>query len=200
MNTQTPNSPTTASDSKRDALRAKIEASERRIAERTFADDAREAAQAATDYARANPAKVVLGAVAIGLAIGLLTAPGRRIASDAASRISGQAKGTAAKAAKTGQSGFAALLASALVKQGLALIDEVASGVENGRDKLDDLSDKAGTQAQRIGREAAELSGKAATRVQRIGHDAAETTGDFARRTRERAENAARDVAARVKG
>ena len=51
--------PISAADS-RDALRARIEAAERRNADRTIADQAREAATAAVDYTRANPLTVIL--------------------------------------------------------------------------------------------------------------------------------------------
>jgi len=68
---------------KRDELRAKIEASERRIQERTMADDARDAAVAARDYTRAHPLTVIGGAIGIGILIGLATPPGRRAAGPA---------------------------------------------------------------------------------------------------------------------
>ena len=80
-------------------LRAKIEASERRNAERTLADQAREAAEAATEYTRAHPLTVIGGAVAIGLLVGLATRPGRRVATRAAGAVGAAASGAAASAA-----------------------------------------------------------------------------------------------------
>ena len=68
----------------RDELRAKIEASERRIAERTLADQAQEVAEAAVDYTRKNPLTVVAGAIALGVVIGAMTKPGRRAVQSAA--------------------------------------------------------------------------------------------------------------------
>lgn len=171
----------TGIDPKRDALRARIEASERRIAERTLLNDARDAARAAGDYARANPVKVVAGALVLGLLIGLMTTPGRRVAASAAARMTGGAAKVASTASGKGQSKFAGLLAHALVTQGLQLLDEVIDGANAGRERVDDLT------------------GKAIGNAQRLGHEAAETSGDLARRTRARAETAARDIAERLR-
>ncbi|MGB3711202.1 MAG: hypothetical protein WA985_05895, partial [Erythrobacter sp.] len=86
-------------EEKRDALRAKIEASERRIEERSFSDQAKEAAVTAKDYTKENPLTVIGGALAAGLLIGLLTRPGRRVVRRAAIGTAGLA-GTAAAETK----------------------------------------------------------------------------------------------------
>ena len=177
MNTHTPNLAPTLEDAKRDALRARIEAGERRIAERTMMDDARDAAKAAADYTRANPGKVVAGALVLGLVIGLLTPPGRRAAASAAARVSGGAS----RAASTGQSKFSALLANALVTQGLQLLDEVLDGANAGRAQINDFAGKASAEAQKLAGEASDAS------------------SDLARRTGSRAKAAARDLAERFK-
>ena len=116
---------------KRDELRAKIEASERRLAERTIADDAKEAAGAATTYVKENPMIVLGGAIAAGLVIGMMTKPGRRAAGKAASGAAGAASGaakgaakSAGKAVKSRGASFAALLADALVAYGVKMIDK----------------------------------------------------------------------------
>lgn len=116
---------------KRDELRAKIEASERRQAQRTIADDAKEAAGAATTYVKENPLMVLGGAIAAGLVIGLMTKPGRRAAGKAASGAAGAASGaakgaakSAGKAVKSRGSSFAALLTDALVAYGVKMIDK----------------------------------------------------------------------------
>ena len=92
--TETPNEP-------RDELRAKIEARERRIAERTLADEAREAAEVATEYVKQHPLQVVGGAIAVGLLLGLMTRPGRRAVGNAASGTANAVGGAASGAAKT---------------------------------------------------------------------------------------------------
>ncbi len=178
MNTHTPNLTPSLEDAKRDALRARIEAGERRIAERTLVDDARDAAQAAADYTRANPGKVVAGALVLGLIIGLLTPPGRRAAARAAARVSDGAS----KAASSSQSKFSALFANALMTQGLELLDEVLDGTNASRAQIN------------------EFAGKASDEAQKLVSEAAETSGDLARRTRSRAEAAARNIAERLKG
>jgi hypothetical protein len=181
MTAETPEFTPFHEDSKRDALRAKIEAGERRIEERTLASDAREAAHAAADYARGNPGKVIGGALALGLLIGLLTAPGRRAAANAAARVTSKKPKKKLKSAQDNASKFSTMLTSALMTQGLQLLDEVLERTHEGRERLDDFA------------------GKAVSNVQRLGHEAAETSSDLASRTRKRAEIAARDIADRLK-
>ncbi len=182
-------------DTKRDELRAKIEASERRIAERTFGDQAKEMADAATDYVKANPLTVLGGAVALGLAIGLMTKPGRRAASNAASgaatAVGGAASGAAKKvgtAAKSRSSRFASLVADALVAYGIKLIDDAMDGARAGKDAVEDISDNATAKARELRREASYIAGTAADK----GRTAT-------RRTRRRAERAVRDLTDRVR-
>lgn len=183
-----------AADAKRDALRVKIEASERRIAERTLADQAREAAEAATNYAKENPLQVVGGAIAVGILIGLMTTPGRRVATDAATNAAGAVSGAASKAArgvgdaaKKRSSKFASLVADALVAYGIKLIDEALSGARAGQDKLEDISDTASAKARELRRDASYVAGSAADKGRTV-----------ARRTRRRAERAVRDLTDKV--
>jgi hypothetical protein len=91
----------------RDSLRARIEAAERRNAERSIADQARAAANAAVDYTRAHPLTVIGGALALGLAIGLLTRPGRQLAGRVA-HSTGDAVSGAASSASNGVKRLAA--------------------------------------------------------------------------------------------
>jgi len=179
---------------KRDELRAKIEASERRIAERTLADDARDAASAATEYAKKNPLTVVGGAIAVGLIVGLMTKPGRRAAKSAAtgtvSAVGGAATGaakTVSTAAKKRGSAFSTLIADGLVAYGIKLIDDALDGARAGQDKLEDLGDAAGAKARGAKRDAEYLAGTAADKTRNV-----------TRRTRRRATRAVRDLATRV--
>ena len=66
-------------EQKREQLRAKIEAGEKRNAERSFADQAKDVADSAVEFTKKHPFVVVGGAIAIGLAIGAMTRPGRRL-------------------------------------------------------------------------------------------------------------------------
>lgn len=182
MNSHTPNITANLADAKRDALRARIEAAEQRIAARTLADDARDAARAAADYARANPGKVVAGALLLGLVIGLMTSPGRALAGKAAARVTGSASRKAGGALSEASAKFSALLANALVAQGLKVLDDVLESASAGKERAE------------------ELAGKAASEAQRLGREAADTSGALARRTREAAESAAHSIASKVKG
>ncbi len=176
----------------RDALRARIEAAERRNAERTLADQARDAATAAVDYTRANPLTVIGGAIAAGLVIGLLTRPGRRVASRAV-HSAGDAISGAAASASSGAKGLAVrggsrigqLLGEALMAYVMTVIDEVLDTARAGQEAAEDLSGAASAKAKQI---SGQLSGKTA--------DAADTTRALARKTAA----AVRDLATKSKG
>ncbi len=138
MSTQLP--PESADTTPRDELRAKIEASERRMAERTLADSAQEAAGAATDYVKQNPLTVLGGAIAVGLLLGAVSKPGRRAAkgaaSSAASAVAGAASSAAegvGNAAKKRGTAFGSLLADALIAYGIKMIDEALDGDASSR-------------------------------------------------------------------
>lgn len=132
---------------KHDELRAKIEAGERRLAERTVADQAREAAGAATTYVKENPLTVLGGAIAIGLILGAMTKTGRRVAASAARgtahAVGGAATGTARSvgtAAKSQTSKFGTLIADAAVAYGIKLLDDVLDTARTRRGKGDSES------------------------------------------------------------
>ncbi|MEL6738112.1 MAG: hypothetical protein AAFY19_11925 [Pseudomonadota bacterium] len=179
----------------RDELRAKIEARERRIAARTLADEARDAAQSATAYAKEHPLQVVGGAIVLGLVIGALTKPGRRAAVGAATgtanAVGGAASGaakTVGKAAKKRGSAIGALLSDAVIAYAIKLIDEALNGARAGQDKLEDLGDAANAKAREVSRDAGYVAGTAADKTRAAGQ-----------RTRRRATRAVRDLAERVR-
>ncbi|GMN01552.1 hypothetical protein [Erythrobacter sp. MTPC3] len=179
---------------KRDELRAKIEASERRIEQRTLADQAKEAAGAATQYTKDNPLKVVGGAVAAGVIIGLMTAPGRRAARKAATSTAGAvnnaARGTASAARNVSTksvSQFGTLIADALVAYGVKMIDDVMDTAQAGQDKIEDIGDGAATRARKLRRETQHMAGNALDKGRSV-----------TRRTRRRAQRAVRDAKDRV--
>ena len=200
----TTNTPIT-DDAKRDALRQKIEANERRIAERTLGEQAKEAVDAAVDYTRANPLKVIGGAVVVGVAIGLMTQPGQRVAGKAASTAASAASGAASKvggaassaaaaaagtvknAAKDRTSALWTLAADAIVGYAIKFIDDALGAPTAAKDTLEDIGDSAATKARTLRREASYLAGTAADK----GRAAT-------RRTKRRAERAVRDLTDRV--
>ena len=201
-------SPVATSDTeKRDQLRMKIEASERRVAERTVADQAKEAAQAAADYTRANPLTVIGGAVVIGIAIGLMTKPGRRVAataassaadkaSDAASAAGNAASGAAKsvsnsvnKVAKNRMAALGVIISDALIDYGIKWIDELLGGARSGQDALEDIGDSAAAKARSLRRDAGYIAGSA------VDKGRAATV-----RTRRRAERVVKDLTDRARG
>ena len=187
------NNPTKPAE-RRDELRAKIEASERRIAERTIGDQAKDAAGAATTYVKENPLKVLGGAIVLGLVVGAMTQPGRRAAKNAATGAAGAVGGAASgaaksvgNAAKARGSTFATLLADALVAYGIKLIDDALDTSRTGRDRLEDIGDSASAKSRELKRDAEYAAGSAADKTRTI-----------ARRTRRSAERAVRDIKDRV--
>ena len=112
---------------KRDQLRARIEAGERRNQERTLLDEARDVADNALGFARKHPYATVAGAITLGLAIGAMTRRGRSL---------GRRGGALAT--------YAADLA---IGYGLSML-------QGAGDRFEDASDAAGTQARRIKRDA----------------------------------------------
>lgn len=186
--------PSPAGDS-RDGLRARIEAAERRNAERSMGDQAREAASAAVDYTRAHPLTVIGGALTLGLVIGLLTRPGRKVASralhgtadtisDAASSVrSGVDNLTSRSGSRLGR-----MIGEAAVGYAMTMIDEVLETARAGQDRVSDLSDTAGTRARKLSAEASDAADSAAI-----------STRAFARKTADAAAEVARDLTRKVK-
>ena len=112
---------------KRDQLRARIEAGERRNEERSLMDQAKDVADSAVEFAKKHPVATVAGAVAVGLAIGAMTRRGREL---------GRRGGS-----------WASYAADAALAYGLSMI-------EGAGDKFEDMTDAAGTQSRRLKRDA----------------------------------------------
>lgn len=119
---------------KRDQLRARIEAGEKRNEERTLADQAKEAADNAVEFTKKHPYAVIGGAIAVGLAIGAMTRPGRRLG-----KRGGVLAGLATEAALT---------------YGARLIGKGANAAQFAGDKFEDLGDTAATTARGLRRDA----------------------------------------------
>lgn len=124
---------------KREELREKIEAAEVRNEERGLAEMAREAAETATDFAKKHPLATVAGAVGVGLLIGAMTRPGRRL-----TRRGGA---------------LAAIAADAALAYGLEAFDRIgtatSAAARAGADGLEDLGDSVGSAARSFRRDAA---------------------------------------------
>lgn len=181
---------------KRDALRARIEAAERRNAERNLADQARDAANAAVDYTRANPLTVIGGAVAFGLVLGLLTRPGRRVASKALHGASDAISGAASSASSgvksltsRGGSRLGTMIGEAAVAYAMTIIDDLLDAAEEGKERAGDLSQAAGAKAKKLSADASDAAGSAA-----------DSTRQLARKAQEAAVGVVRDLRRRTKG
>ncbi len=165
-NTQTKAAAKTDAE-KREALRGKIAASEQRQAERSFADQAKDAADSALGYVRANPIKTV-AAVAVGaLVIGAMTRPGRRAGAKASRKASR----------------FATIASDAALAYGLSLIDGASHAASKGQDKLSDLGNTVGSTASAwtsaAGREGSQLSDYLVDAARRSGKRAGRTIDDL---------------------
>lgn len=186
---------TDLANNQRDRLRARIEAAERRNSERNLADQARAAADAAMDYTRANPLTVIGGAVAAGLVIGLLTRPGRRVASraltSAGDAISGAAS-TASAGVKSvtsrGGSRLSSLFGEAAVAWLMTVIDDVLDAAREGKDRAENLGEAAGAQARKLSDGASDVAGSAA-----------DSTRNLARQARDAALGVVRDIRRQTK-
>lgn len=155
---------TTSTDAeKRAALRSKIAAGEERNSQRSFADQAKTAADGALDYVRANPLKTV-AAVAVGaLVIGAMTRPGRR-----ARRKAGAMAGVATEAA---------------LAYGLSLLNSAGNAASRGRDRLAELGGNVGDKARAwqsaAAREGSELSDYLVKATKRGGKQAGRSIKDL---------------------
>lgn len=112
---------------KRDQLRARIEAGEKRNQQRSFMDEAKDVADNALEFAKTHPVATIAGGIFIGLAIGAMTRPGRDLR-----RRGGRWANVAGEAA----------MAYALSK-----IDTIS-------DRMEDFGDTAETQARKLRRDA----------------------------------------------
>ena len=124
---------------KRAELREKIGAAEQRNEDRGVAEIARDAADTITGFARRHPLATVAGAIGLGLAIGAMTRPGRRLTR------------------RTGA--FAAMAADTALAYGLDAFDRAgtatSAAARAGSDGLQDLGDSLSSAARSMRREAA---------------------------------------------
>lgn len=182
-------------DTNRDSLRSRIDAAERRNADRTLADDAREAAKAAADYTRAHPLTVIGGALAVGLVIGLLTRPGRQFAGRMVSSATGAVSGAANSATSgvksitsRGSSRVGTMFGEAAVAYVMTLVDEMLEAARSGQERAGELGDAAGAQARKLKANAEQAS-----------ETAVATSRSLAGKTRKQAERVVKDIRRKTK-
>lgn len=158
-------------DDKRREMRGKIEAGERRNAERGVADYAREARDSATAFVKEHPFATVAGGLAIGAIIAaMIPGPGRRL------RKKATARGSA----------LAAMIAELGIAYGAGLLDNLGEAARSGQDKLVDLGDSLGDTAHDVRREAGSLAGSAGDTARKLTREAGEKAGRSIRDLRAR--------------
>lgn len=152
---------------KRTALKEKIAAGEERQAERSFAEQAKNAADNALSYVRANPLKSVAAVAVSALIIGALTRPGRKM---------GKKVGR-----KTGK--LASVASDAALAYGLSLLDTASGAASKGQDKLGDLGSAVGDKARAwqstAAKEGSQLSDYLVEAARRSGKRAGKTIDDL---------------------
>lgn len=154
-------------EDKRAELREKIHAGEQRHAERSVADMAKDAADTVTDFAKRHPLATVAGAIGLGLAIGAMTRPGRRLTR------------------RTGA--FAAMAAEAARNYGLDAFDRAgtatSSAARSSSDGLQDFGETLSSALRSLRRDAAyraDVTGDALRSTKRrTGRKASRTMRDL---------------------
>lgn len=146
-------------DEKRDSLRQRIDAAEARNAQRTLADQARDAAASAGEFVKRHPLATVAGVAALGVAIGAMTRPGR----------------SAGKKAGKRASKFASYAAEIGLAYATGLLDRAGKAARAGQDKLGDL-----------GGAAAERGADASTAARRFTREVSAKAGQSMRNLRDR--------------
>lgn len=130
-----------SADDRREQLKQRIEAGEKRQEERRqLAEYARDAGENAVGFAREHPLATIAGAIAVGLLVGSLTPPGRKLA---------------------GRGGF---LATALFELGsvyaMKLVQNAGKAALTGKDRLEDMGASVAANARAAGREVAHKAGE----------------------------------------
>lgn len=160
-------SPAKTDAEKREALRGKIAASQKRNAERSLAEQAKAAADSALDYVKANPLKAVAGVAVGALLIGSLTRPGRRAARKTGARAST----------------LATVATEAALAYGLGLLDTAGKAASKGQDRLADLGETVGDKARgwqsAAAREGSALSDYLVDAAKRSGKRAGKTIDEL---------------------
>lgn len=159
-----------STEQSRDALRQRIEDGEARLAERDLGKAAKEAAEMATEFVRANPVAAVAGVAVIGILIGAMTRPGRQLGNRAA--------------------GLATYATEAGIAYALGVIDAATDLAEDAREagseKLEDIEDTVGRTTRKAKREGSYLAATARDTVHDLGRKAGRKAGRSYRGARKR--------------
>ena len=156
----------------REQLRQKIEAGKQRLAERDFGNAAKDAADGAVAFTREHPLAVIAGAIGVGVLIGAMTRPGRKVAKTASKR--------------TGA--FAALATEAALAFGLELLERAeenaAKAKQKSSDALADFGDSVSDATRDLKRDATYQAEVAADTVKSASRKATRKTSRNVRNLR----------------
>lgn len=123
----------TKSTAKRTELKNKIEAAEKRNADRSFGDYARDARDGATSFVKEHPIATIAGGLAIGVIIAsLIPGPGRRM------RKKASARGAV----------MAAALADLALAYGSQFLEGAGKVAQAGGERASDLGETLGDSAR----------------------------------------------------
>jgi len=128
---------------KRAALKGKIKAAEKRNADRSLTDYAREARDGATSFVKEHPITTVVGGVALGVLV--------------ASLVPGRGRQIRKQATKRGAA-MAGVLADLALTYGTQMLDGAGKAARTGQDRLGDLGSTLGDSARDAQREAGSLT------------------------------------------
>ena len=163
-------------DKNREELRNKIQAAEKRQAERSLADQARDVRDTALGFVRDHPIGTVGAALAFGVLLAaIIPGPGRRLTKRVGTRVSNRAAPLAALAAEMG------------LAYASSLGDFAANAVRTSQDTLEDIGESLGNTTRDVRRA--------------VTHRAAETTdgaASLSRKVKKTAGAASRKVRARI--
>lgn len=155
-------------EEKRRELRARIEAGETRHAERSIGEFARDAGRDATDFVKAHPLVAVAGVAAVGLAIGAMTRPGRRMGRAAGRRASEFA-------------GYAGELGLAYAS---GLLDSASGLAQRSGERLEDVSEDMAYNARAARRKLAHRAGDTSDLIRHTGRKVAREAGRSMRKAK----------------
>ncbi|GGD92372.1 hypothetical protein GCM10011515_10110 [Tsuneonella deserti] len=161
-----------SSNDKRDELKSKVDAAQKRNQQRTLGDYAREAGEGASSFVKERPLTTILGGVAVGVLIAsLVPGPGRRLRK---------------KATKRGAA-LAAVIADLAVTYGSRAMENAGDAARSGQSRLSDL-----------GETLSEVLSEGARNVRREAGDVSEATEKFTRHAGKRASRTLRNLRSRM--
>lgn len=144
------------SDAKRSELKSKVSAAQRRNAQRSLGDYAREARDGAASFAKEHPITTVAGALALGALIAsIVPGPGRRLRKQA----------TARGAVLSG------LLTDLALTYGAQLAERAGKAARASQDRLGDLGESIGDGVRNLRGESREVADDLGSRAVRTLRD-----------------------------